>query len=216
MSTKILIADDHKLMREGIRSLITEHTDMSVIGEAEDGETAVRLAAELSPDVVLMDVAMPGMSGIEACRRIRANGAGCKVLALSINVEKRIVLNMLSAGASGYLLKDCAFEEVVHAIRSVASSSDVYLSPKITGVVLNGMVDQEAGTTGIESAGLTWREREVLRLFAEGKSTKDIASLLTCSVKSAEYYRKQIMKKLCFNNISDLIKFAIREGLVPL
>ena len=216
MITKILLADDHKLMREGVRSLIAEHADLSVIGEAEDGVSAVRMAAELSPDVVLMDISMPGLSGIEATRRILADGACCKVIALSMNVEKRIVLNMLGAGASGYLVKDCAFEELVHAIRAVVSSSDVYLSPKITGVVLNDMVNREADSAGIESAGLTAREREFLRLFAEGRSTKEIAALLLCSVKTAEYYRKQIMKKLRVTNIADLIKFAIREGLVPL
>jgi DNA-binding NarL/FixJ family response regulator len=216
MSTKILIADDHKLMREGVRSLIVEHVDLSVIGEAEDGVSAVRMAAELSPDVVLMDVTMPGLSGIEATRRIVANGARCKVIALSMNVEKRIVLNMLAAGASGYLVKDCAFEELIHAISVVASSNDIYLSPKITGVVLNDMVNSEADSAGIESAGLTLREREVLRLFAEGKNTKEVAFLLACSVKSVEYYRKQIMKKLRVTNIADLVRFAIREGLAPL
>jgi DNA-binding NarL/FixJ family response regulator len=211
MSTKILLADDHKLMREGIRSLITEHADLSVIGEAKDGETAVRMAAALSPDIILMDVSMPGLSGIEATRRIVAAGTRSRVIALSMNLEKRVILNMLSAGASGYLLKECAFEEVVQAIRAVASSGDVYLSPKITGIVLNDVVRASTG-----SASLTSKEREALRLFAEGRNTKEVASLLTCSVKSAEYYRKQIMKKLCLNNISDLIKFAIREGLVPL
>lgn len=216
MSTKILIADDHKLMREGIRSLITEHADMSVIGEAKDGETAVRMAAALSPDITLMDISMPGLSGIEATRRILAGGTRSRVIALSMNLEKRVILNMLSAGASGYLLKDCAFEEVVHAIRAVASSGEVYLSPKITGIVLNDVVKRAAKNDDIGSTSLTSREREALRLFAEGRNTKEIASLLTCSVKSAEYYRKQIMKKLCINNISDLIKFAIREGLVPL
>jgi len=216
MSIKILIADDHKLMREGICSLIAEHADLSVIGEAENGETAVRMDAELSPDVVLMDVAMPGLSGIEACRRIVSNGTRSKVIALSMNTEKRVVLDMLGAGASGYLIKDCAFEELVHAVRTVVSSEGVYLSPKITGVILNGMVSLEAGKTSAESAGLTSTELEVLRLFAEGKSTKEIASRLSCSVKSVEYYRKQIMKKLCIDTIAELIKFAIREGLVPL
>ncbi len=216
MSTKILLADDHKLMREGIRSLITERADMSVIGEAEDGETAVRMASALSPDVILMDISMPGLSGIEATRRILADGARSKVIALSMNLEKRIVLNILSAGASGYLLKDCAFEEVVHAIRAVASSEDVYLSPMITGIVLGDVAKRAAKNEGLGSASLTSKERETLRLLAEGRSAKEIASLLMCSVKSAEYYRKQIMKKLCINNNADLIKFAIREGLVPL
>ena len=216
MSTKILLADDHKLMREGIRSLITEHADMSVIGEAEDGETAVRMAAALSPDVVLMDISMPGLSGIEATRRILACGTRSRVLALSVNLEKRVILNMLGAGASGYLLKDCAFEEVVHAIRAVASSGEVYLSPKITGIVLGDVVKRTAKNEGNGSTSLTSKEREALRFLAEGKSTKEIASLFSCSVKSAEYYRKQIMKKLCIDNIADLTKFAIREGLVPL
>ena len=110
MSTTILLADDHKLMREGIRSLITEHADMSVIGEAEDGETVVQMAAALSPDIILMDVAMPGLSGIEATRRILAGGTRSRVIALSMSLEKKVILNMLSAGASGYLLKECAFE----------------------------------------------------------------------------------------------------------
>ena len=133
-----------------------------------------------------------------------------------MNTEKRVVLDMLGAGASGYLIKDCAFEELVHAVRTVVSSEGVYLSPKITGVILNGMVSLEAGKTSAESAGLTSTELEVLRLLAEGKSTKEIASRLSCSVKSVEYYRKQIMKKLCIETVAELIKFAIREGLVPL
>ncbi len=216
MTTTILLVDDHKLIREGIHALIAQHADMSIIGEANDGETAVRMAEALSPDVILMDISLPDMNGIEATRRILAKSVRSKVIALSMSIEKSDILTMLGAGASGYLLKDCAFEEVVYAIRSVVSSNDVYLSPKITGVILHDTVKRPIRKEGIGSTDLTAKEREALRLFAEGKNTKEIASLFSCSVKSVEYYRKQIMKKLGVNTVADLTRIAIREGLVQL
>ncbi len=213
---KILLADDHKLMRQGIRSLISSQPDMSVVGEAEDGLSAVRMTAALAPDVVLMDISMPGLNGIEATRRIVEGERRPKVIGLSMYLDKRSILKMIDAGASGYLLKDCAFEEVIHAIRTVSASNDVYLSPAITEIVLKDLIKHSEKDEAFSLSSLTEKELEVLVLLADGLSTKEIAARIPCSVKSAEYYRKQIMEKLCIDNFADLIKFAVREGLVTL
>src|SRR5271169_6414930 len=139
MDIRILLADDHRLMREGLRSLLEEQPDMSVVGEAENGKSAVQMAAKLIPDIVIMDISMPGLNGIDATCQILANSAKAKVIALSMHTERRTVLEMLNAGASGYLLKDCAFEEVIQAVRIVASNK-TYLSPKITEIVIKDYV----------------------------------------------------------------------------
>jgi DNA-binding NarL/FixJ family response regulator len=212
MTIKIILVDDHKLMREGLRALIENEPNMAVIAEAQEGRTAVQLAAKMSPDVVVMDVSMPDLNGIDATRRILAGGARTKVLALSMHVDRRFVTEMLNAGASGYLLKDCAFEELIHAIRTVAGNS-TYLSPRITDIVLQDYVRRGAKNEDAALSVLTVREREVLQLLAEGKRTKEIASLLGVSVKTIETYRQQIMEKLEIRSIAELTKFAVREGL---
>ena len=215
MKTKIILADDHKIIREGLRSLLEKQLDMEVIAEAHDGLTTVHLVQKLLPDIVIMDIGMPDMNGIEATRQIMTETKGVKVIALSMHSDRRFVLQMLKVGASGYLLKDSAFEELISAIHTVMANQP-YLSPKITDVVvkeyLHGFPKKESTVFTI----LTAREREVLQLLAEGKTTKQIASALYISVKTIETHRQQIMKKLNMHSIAELTKYAIREGLTSL
>jgi DNA-binding NarL/FixJ family response regulator len=215
MNIKIILADDHKLMREGLRSLIMEQPNMTVVAEVEDGRSAVQTTAKLAPDIVIMDISMPGLNGIEATRRIMASGKNTKVIALSMHLEQRMVLEMLGAGAKGYLLKDCAFDEVIQAVQTVASHG-TYLSPRITDIVLNECIQQIPKKEASKKTVLTPREREVLQLLAEGKKTKDIASILEVSAKTVETHRLQIMEKLDIHSIAELTKYAIREGLTSL
>jgi len=214
MAIRILIADDHKIFREGLRTLLQNRGDIEVIGEADNGRTVVALAAELRPDVIIMDVAMPDLNGIEATRQITGGCVGAKVLALSMHSDSRFVTRMLQAGAQGYLLKDCAFEELALAIDTIVNDG-VYLSPGVTGVVVRDYVQHLAeGEGGI--AALSPREREVLQLVAEGLTTKDIAAKLHISVKTVETHRKQIMDKLEIRSVAELTKYAVREGLTSL
>ena len=212
---KILLADDHKMMREGIRALIEKQRDVNVVGEADDGRATVKLAHELLPDIVIMDINMPGMNGIEAARQIISNNPRTKVIALSVHSDKRFVSEMLNAGASGYLLKNSAFGELIHAIRAVFSGRS-YLSPEITDVMLKDYKDMLSKENLSVFSLLTQREREVLQLIAEGKTTKEIAHLLDVSVKTVETYRQQIMEKLDTHSIAELTKYAIKEGLTSL
>jgi len=209
---KILLADDHKIMRDGLRSLLEKQNDMEVVAEADNGRKAVQLAQEKKPDLVIMDITMPELNGIEATRQIVSTLPGVKVIALSMHSDKRFVAGMLQAGASGFLLKDCASQELTNAIRTVARDKH-YLSPEIAGVLIEDYVSLASATESVTSASLTSREREVLQLIAEGWPTKDIASHLFVSIKTVETHRRQIMKKLDIHNVADLTKYAIREGL---
>ncbi len=215
MSIRIVLADDHKIVREGLFTLIGNQIGMEVIAEAEDGRTAVQLASDLVPDVVIMDVAMPGLNGMEATRQIVSKTRGSKVIALSMHSDRRFVVKMLQAGAHGYLLKDCAFEELTIAIRSV-SENKMYLSPRISDILVKDYVRlfPEAEVSNLST--LTPREREVLQLLSEGKSTRQIASDLRVSVKTVETFRQQIMDKLNIHTVAELTKYAIREGLTSL
>ncbi|MBN2456919.1 MAG: response regulator transcription factor [Sedimentisphaerales bacterium] len=212
---RILLAEDHKITRQGLRSLLDNQPDMEVIAEAEDGRTAVRLVRELSPDVVIMDVSMPELNGIEATRQIIGEFGGVKVIALSMHSDSLFVTEMLRSGASGYLLKDCAFEELARAIRAVTAGK-VFLSPTISGVVVDDYLHRLTRTESSDSQLLTDREREVLQLLAEGKSTKQIALKLYISVKTVETHRRQIMNKLDIYSVAELTKYAIRKGLTSL
>jgi DNA-binding NarL/FixJ family response regulator len=212
MSVKILLADDHKIMREGLRSLIEKKPDMEVVAEAENGRMTVQLARRLRPDVVIMDVAMPDMNGMEATHRIIDGSSGVKVIALSVHSDRRFVAGMLSAGASGYLLKDCAFEELEHAIQAVILNR-IYLGNGIANIVVGDYVTHLRKSDSPAFSVLTAREREVLQLLAEGKTTKQIASCLSVSIKTVETHRRQIMDKLNLDSIAELTKYAIREGL---
>lgn len=212
---RIIIADDHQIVRQGLKVLIEKEPDMQVVGEAEDGQSTVDLAKKLVPNVVLMDVKMPDLSGIEATRQILSELPDVKIIALSMYPDQRFVMNMLKSGARGYLLKDCAFEELVQAIRLVMANK-TYLCPLITEVVVKDIVTLNPSTSQAALAVLTTREREVLRLLAEGNRTSQIAELLDISVKTVDTHRQQIIHKLGIRSLAELTKYAIREGLTTL
>jgi len=217
MSIRVLIADDHKIMLAGLRSILEKQTDFEVVGEADNGRKAVQMAQEKKPDVVVMDVSMPDLNGIEATKQIIESLPETRVIALSMHSDKRFVMGMLRVGASGYLLKDCASQELANAIVQVARGKK-YLSPEITGVVINDFLlgGGSSGEVATATSPLSPREREVLQLIAEGWSTKQIASHLYVSIKTIETHRRQIMKKLDLHSIADLTKYAIREGLTSI
>lgn len=198
-----MVADDHKIMRDGLRTLIEKEPGMEVVGDAEDGREALKRVRELKPDVVIMDVTMPNLNGIEATRQIAANLPEVKVIALSMHNDRLFVERMLLAGASGYLTKDCALEELARAIRTVTDDK-TYLSPNVAGVVIDGYKKLRMSPEGSSAFFLlTPREREVLQLLAEGKSTKQTAAALHVSVKTVETHRRQIMIKLGMKSIAE-------------
>lgn len=215
MSVKIILADDHRIMREGLRALLEQQSGMEIIAEAEDGRTTVDLAHELKPDVVVIDISMPDLNGIDATRQIISAAPHIKVIALSMHSDRKFVREMLSAGASGYLLKDSAFEELGTALAAVLNNQ-TYLSPKIADTVVRDYLGKIDTTESRTSPSLTHREREVLQLLAEGRTTKEIASKLCVSIKTIETHRKQIMEKVGLNSVAELTKYAIREGLTSL
>jgi len=215
MTIRIILADDHKIVRQGLRTLLAAEPDMEVVAEADNGRTVLRLAQELKPQVVIMDISMPDLNGIEATRQMLAESPGVKVIALSMHSDSLFVLNMLKAGASGYLLKDCALEELIKAIRTVVRQK-TYLSPGISDIVIKDFVSGWATTGSSAFSILSTREREVLQLMAEGKSTNQIAENLYVSVKTVEAHRKQLMNKLGIHSVAELTKYAIRQGLTSL
>jgi len=215
VKTKIIIADDHKIMREGLKALIEKQPDMEVAAEAQDGLAVTKLARKLIPQVIIMDIGMPEMNGIDATRQIISENKEIKIIALSMHSDRRFVLEMLKAGASGYLLKDSAFEELVNAVHTVMTGQS-YLSPRITDIVVKEYLYNQSKSESTVFNVLTVREREVLQLLAEGKSTKQIASTLNLSVKTVETHRQQIMDKLEIRTVAELTKYAIREGLTSL
>jgi DNA-binding NarL/FixJ family response regulator len=213
MTIRVILADDHQIVREGLRSLLKHEPDIEVVGEADDGRATVEMARKLKPDVVVMDLTMPNLNGIEATQQIIKAG-GIKVLALSMHSDRQFVLRALQAGALGYVLKDCAFEELVRAIRTIVVNQ-IYLSPRIAGIVLERYVHHQPFPI-YSSSVLTPREREVLQLIAEGKPVKEIAFTLGVSHKTIETHREQIMKKLGIYSVAELTKYAIREGVTSL
>ncbi len=215
MGIRILIADDHQILRQGLRTLLEKEPDMEVVAEAEDGRKTVIMVNELTPHVVIMDVNMPDLNGIEATRQILTEYPEMKVIALSMHADRRFVINMLKAGAHGYLLKDCAFEELAQAIRLVMANK-TYLSPGVAEIVVKDYVNRLPGPAQTAFSVLTAREREVLQLLAEGKSTANIGELLHISIKTVETHRQQIMNKLGIRSVAELTKYAIREGLTSL
>lgn len=215
MAVKIILADDHRLMREGLRSLLESQPGIEVVAVAENGRETLRLVRKYKPDVVVMDISMPDLNGIDATRQIISEFPKVKIIALSMHTNKKFVSEMLTAGASGYLVKDSALEELSNAI-NIVMSNKVYLSPAIARVVVEDYRGSKSPGDIISPVSLSPREREVLQLIAEGKSTKEIADGLHLSVKTIETHRMQIMDKLNIHSIAELTKYAIREGLTTL
>jgi len=215
MSTKIIVVDEHRILREGLSTLIAKQPDMEIIGEATDGREALDLADKLSPDLILMDVTMPNLNGIEATRKIKSKNPDIEIIALSLHSDRRYVLGMIDAGASGYLLKECAFEELVRAINTVMAKKK-YLSPGISDILIEEYVKKNTQDKPTIYSKLTPREREILQLIAEGKNTKEIARRLSISIKTVATHRKHIKKKLKVESIAELTKIAIKEGLTSL
>jgi len=216
MAIRVIVVDDHGVLREGLRLLIDQHEGLELVGEAEDGRKAVEIAAELKPDIVLMDVSMPGLNGIEAARQILHDNNSIKVLALSAYSNKRFVTEMLKLGASGYILKDSASDELVRAIETVAVG-DNYLCPKAASLVIEDYKQNSKSFANHSPLDvLTAKERELLQLLAEGISTKEAARLLSVSVKTTDARRRETMNKLGISSMAELTKFAIREGLTSL
>jgi len=214
MSTKIILADDHALIRSGLRTLLVNELGMEVVGEAGNGEETIRLTRQLAPDIVIMDITMPGLDGIEATRQIVTEMPSVRVIALSMHANKLFVEDIFKAGASGYLLKACASLELEAAIQTVLKG-EVYICTKIAGVVVGARENPDL-TTSSSLNQLTAKECEVLRLVVSGKSTKEIAQLLDKSPQTVDASRRQIMQKLGIENLADLVKYAIREGLTTL
>ena len=207
-----MIVDNHKIFREAVGSLLSNEPDMEVVGEAEDGRTAVQLARTLQPNIITMEISMPDLNGIEATRQITRKMPNAKVITLSACRDKRSVREMLKAGASGYVTKQCAFEELITAIRNVVSNQ-IYLCSQISRIVIDGYINRLSKGDDSAYSVLTPREREVLQLMAEGKSTKVIAKELCVSAKTVEWHRNQLMKKLGIQSVAELVKYAINEGL---
>jgi len=209
---RILLADDHAIVRDGIRALLEKEADFEVVGEAEDGRAAVQQANKLQPEVVIMDIAMPALNGIEATRQLIALAPQLKVIALSMHADTRFVAEMLRAGAVGYLQKNCAFKNLIHAIHTV-TAGQIYLGPTITGIVVESFKHQLLANPPRFSPPLSSREREVVQLLAEGSSTKEIADRLSVSTRTVDTHRQNIMEKLNLRSIAQLTKYAIRAGI---
>jgi DNA-binding NarL/FixJ family response regulator len=215
MSIRVLLADDHGIFREGLRALLDRQIDIEVVAEVDDGRAAVKAASKDLPDVAVMDISMPGMNGVEATRQIKTAASATKVICLSMHAEAPFVTAALEAGASGYLLKEGAFSELVRAIHAVRANQS-YLSPAITELVVQGYAARRTGDKAPASGALTRREREILQLIAEGHCTKAIAGRLCVSVKTVGTHREHLMDKLNIHSIAGLTKYAIRTGVTAL
>ena len=213
MEIKILLVEDHTIVREGLRTVLSKEEDLIVIGEAADGLEGIELAQKLVPHIILMDVSLPNLNGVEATRRICKENPAIKVIALSMHSNERFIVEMLRSGASGYLLKDCASLELARAIRIVANGR-VYISPAVASTIVEEFTRQQPTSSAFEK--LSSREREVVQLVAEGKSTKEMARHLGLSVKTIEAHRRKIMLKLQIDSIAELTKYALRQGLTSL
>jgi len=212
---KLLIVDDHGIVREGLKAMFSAETDIDVVGVAQDGYQAIELTKALSPDVVIMDISMPEMNGVDATRELVTHSPGIKVIVLSVHSERNIVIEVLRAGAAGYVLKTYLFDELVRAIRSVATDG-FYLSPRIADVVVGELLEFSGNNQEHEKTTLTPAERQVLQLIAEGNTTKQIAKRLHKSPKTIDARRRQIAEKVGASGVADLTKYAIQEGITSL
>jgi two-component system response regulator NreC len=212
---QILLADDHRLFREGLRHIIEDELGMLIVGQAETGRKTVELARDHHPDIVIMDISMPDLNGIEATRQLLAEFPSILVIALSMHADKRYVSEMLSAGAKGYLLKHSAVDELERAIHTVLGKK-IYISPEIAGVVVAEYLQHLSSARTATPSPLTAKEREVLQLLAEGKTTKEAASILHVSIPTIDTHKQHIMEKLDLHSIAELTKYAVREGLTSL
>jgi two-component system response regulator NreC len=204
----ILLADDHTIVRQGLKMILSSQSDLNVVGEAANGRDVVELAQKLKPDIVLLDVAMPELNGIEATRQMMQANPRLRILVLSMHKEAVYVREILKAGARGYLLKDVIDTELVNAVRSVARG-DGYISPAVSGALLSDYRQNVTDPVDL----LTNREREVLQLIAEGKTNKEVASKLNLSVYTVDSHRGKIMEKLNLHSTGELVRFAIKHGL---
>jgi len=211
MCIKIILADDHAVLRHGLSRSFEQEEDIKIIGHAKDGLSTIDMVRELSPDIVVMDIGMPDLNGIEATRIIKKDYPDVKVVALSMHSSDKYIREMFRAGASAYLLKNCPFEELLEAVRTVAGGKS-YISPSIGDMVIKEYASKTEGEKSVFSI-LTQREREVLQLLAEGKTTKQIGLSLHISPKTVEAHRLKMMDKLGIDNIAQLTKYAIQEGL---
>lgn len=214
MSIRIILADDHAMLRHGLSRSLLNEKDMDVVAQAKDGRSTVELAKELAPDVIIMDIGMPDLNGIEATRQITSQRPKIKVIALSMHSSRNFIIEMFKAGACGYLLKDCEFDELVNAIRVVAAGK-TYISPSISDMVVENYLRDSSQRKDSAFSVLTNREREVLQLLTEGRTTKQIAKRLHISSKTVEAHRLNIMSKLKMDSIAQLTKYAVQEGLTP-
>lgn len=212
MSTRIVLVDDHQIVRVGLKSLLERETGFQVVGEAGDGREALAVVDELDPDVVIMDIAMPGLNGIDATIRIRADRPRVKIIILSMHLERAYIVETLKAGASGYLLKERAVDELIPAINAVTTGRK-FLSPGVTDIVLQGYLEAEVDLPESAFSQLTEREREVLQYIAEGTTIKEIAELLHLSPKTIETHKRRIMERLNIRTVAGLTRYAIRHGL---
>lgn len=210
MTIDVMLADDHKILREALRSVLERETDISVVAEANDGMETLRIAKETMPRIVVMDIGMPDMGGIEATRRLHAENPDIKVLALSTFFDRRIVMQMLEAGASGYVAKSAGGDELLRGIREVAAGK-TYLSPEIAAVVIDGVRGRKGAS---ENEQLGRREREVLALLADGKTSYEIGVRLHIATSTVDVHRRNIMRKLNLHSVAELTKYAIRKGIV--
>jgi DNA-binding NarL/FixJ family response regulator len=213
-SIRVIVADDHTMIRSGLRALLDRAPDVEVVGEAQDGRQAVQLAQELSPNVVLLDIAMPNLNGIEAARQISARQERIGIIILSMHSDEGYVLKALKAGARGYLLKDSSEDDVINAVRAV-SSGKAYFSPEISRMMADQYIVQMQ-QRGVEDSYelLTSREREILQMLAEGNSNKEVATTLDLSLHTVETHRSNILQKLNLHSIPELILYAVRKGIV--
>lgn len=214
MSIKIIIADDHRLFREGLVNLLSDSKDIEILAQAENGADVIAKAKELNPDVIIMDIGMPVLNGVDATLKLLKEVPAIKVIALSMHSDKQYIKGMLEAGASGYLFKNCAYDELIEAIHTVHAGKK-YLSDKITEIMIQDYLGKEESMPESDSE-LTERESEILKLIAEGVSTSEISELLFVSVKTIGTHKQHILEKLNLKTSTDIVKYAIKKGIISL